>query len=511
MVANDPHLAYRIPGTWYLAHLKAPGLNVSGATLPGLPGVVTGHNAQIAWGLTNLETDVMDLYREQMDERTGQYLFGGKTEQAQLDRQFIGVRGSKPVQLDTWVTRHGPIFIRENGKAYSLRWSAADGFDWPVYRLNRASNWAEFREALSGFWGPGMNLVFGDRAGNIGFQAAGRMPVRGDGKTPVASDAPLDGSSGTAEWTGWIPFDQMPSIYNPSPGIVATANQNPYPANFPYQITGGYADRYRVEQINALLRAKPKLSVDDMLAIQKDVYSAYDRFLARQAIEAVKKRAPGDADLRAAVDVLEHWNGQMDKDQAAPLITQNLHGFLGQSLVAAIVNGSKVAGRSKVPDIAPHSQVIETLLRQRPAGWVRNDDWDAWLVEQLRQALKAGRSEQGSPVSKWRWGNKLQWNFVHPVANGVPPLEYFFDVGPVEMSGSGTTVKQTSSTLGPSERMVVDLGNLDRSVQNLPVGESGFVGSKHYKDQWPAYYVGKSFPMEFDHVHAEEVLTVRPK
>jgi len=222
----------------------------------------------------------------------------------------------------------------------------------------------------------------------------------------------------------------------------------------------------------------------------------------------VKKCAPNDRELGAAVEVLRHWNGQMDKDQAAPFITQTLHGLMGRSLVHGLV---KTSDTTKIPDIEPHSQVIETLLRNRPSGFVANDDWDASMVEQLRQALKQGRSEQGSPVSKWRWGNKLQWNFVHPVANGVTLLEYFFDVGPVEMSGSGTTVKQTSSTLGPSERMVVDLGNLDRSVQNLPVGESGFVASTHYKDQWPAYYAGKSFPMEFDRVDATDVLTVRPQ
>ncbi|MFL6415327.1 MAG: penicillin acylase family protein [Bryobacteraceae bacterium] len=510
IVANDPHLAYRVPGTWYLAHLKAPGLNASGATLPGLPGIVTGHNAQIAWGLTNLETDVMDLYREQMDERTGQYVFQGKVEQAQLDRQFIGVRGSKPVQLDTWVTRHGPIFIRENGNAYSVHWSAADGFDWPVYALNRAGNWSEFREALRGYWGPGMNFVYGDRAGNIGFQTAGRVPIRGDGAMPVASDAPLDGSAGVAEWTGWVPFDQMPHVYNPASGTVATANQNPFPPDFPYEVTGSFADRYRVEQINALLRAKPKLSVGDMLSIQKDVYAAYDRFLAHQMIKAVKKRAAGDSELRAAANLLEHWSGQMEKDQAAPFITQTMDGLMGRNLVETLAKASK-GSEAKIPDIAPRSQVIETLLRNRPSGFVKNDDWDEWLVERLKETLKIGRNEQGSPISKWRWGNKLQWNLIHPVANGIPPLEYFFDIGPVEMSGSGTTVKQTSATLGPSERMVVDLGNLDRSVQNLPLGESGFVGSKHYKDQWPAYYAGKSFPMEFDHVDAREVLKVRPQ
>ncbi len=138
--------------------------------------------------------------------------------------------------------------------------------------------------------------------------------------------------------------------------------------------------------------------------------------------QAVKTHGAGDSDLRPAVEVLERWNGQMEKDQPAPFITQTLHGLLGRSLVASITNAGKGEAASKIPDIAPHSQVIEGVLRRRPAGWVRKDDWDGWLIEQLREALKIGRDEQGSPVSKWRWGNKLQWNFVHPVANGIAPL-----------------------------------------------------------------------------------------
>lgn len=152
MAANDPHLAYGIPGTWHLVHMKAPGLDVSGAALPGLPGVITGHNEQIAWGETNLQTDVLDLYAEQMDERTGRYSFQGKLEQAQLDRQMIGVKGSKPVQVDTWVTRHGPVIIQENGKSYSMRWTGAEGLTFPFFTIDRARNWEQFRAALSTFW-----------------------------------------------------------------------------------------------------------------------------------------------------------------------------------------------------------------------------------------------------------------------------------------------------------------------------------------------------------------------
>ena len=536
MAANDPHLAYGVPGTWYLVHLKAPGLNVAGASLPGVPCVISGHNEQIAWGVTNMQVDVMDLYAEQMDERTGRYVYEGKLQQAQLDRQMIGVKDSKPVEVDTWVTRHGPIILHENGKSYAMRWSATDGFGFPFWAINRAKNWEQFRLALSSFWGPGQNFVYADKAGNIGYQATGRAPIRGDGKTPVLSDAPLNGTSGEAEWTGYMPFEQMPSVYNPASGMVATANQNPFPPNFPYQVNGSFADRYRIQQIRALLQAKSKLTVEDMLRVQKDVYSAYDHFLAQQVVAAAGKRSSRERGVREAVEVLRRWNGQMDKDEAAPMITELLSNEMGRLLVVSSMrpasnpavqeklrsqpqnssekNGSHarsvlLAGPN-APDILPRPQVIEGLLRTRPSGWVAKDDWDQWLLESLSGALTIGRTQQGSPVSKWRWGRVLQWNLTHPIGKQLPLVNGFFDIGPVEMSGAGTTVKQTTGTLGPSERMIVDLGDLDKSVQNLPVGESGMVASKHYKDQWPAYYVGKSFPMEFERVNSKEELRVKP-
>ncbi len=538
MAANDPHLAYGVPGTWHLVQLKAPGLDVSGAALPGLPAVITGHNQNIAWGVTNLQADVMDLYLERMDQRTGRYLFQGKVEQAQLDRQWIGVRDRKPVEVDTWVTRHGPVVIEENGKNYSMRWTAAEGFEFPFFDIDRAANWQQFRAALGGFWSPAQNFIYADRAGNIGYQAAGRVPIRRD----FEGEAPLDGSSGQFEWSGYIPFEQMPSLYNPASGIVATANQNPFPPKFPYAVEGSFADKYRIDQIRALLGRKKKLNVGDMLSVQKDVYSAYDYFLSRQVLAAFAQLGSRDALVRAAVPVLRRWNGQMDKDQAAPMMTGLLNDQIGTTLVVSLLQpalnkaiaaklksqpqnyhnktgkpgGSAIGYRGlaasgpAIPSIVPRPQIIEMLLRSRPRGWVARDDWNAWLLENFGSALQTGRAAQGTPVSKWRWGRVLQWHFEHPVGKNLPLVERFFDIGPVPMSGSGTTVKQTTGTLGPSERMVVDLGDLDKSVQNLVLGESGFVASGHYKDEWPAYYVGKSFPMEFDHVDAKEILRIRP-
>ena len=529
LLANDPHLAYAIPGTWHLVHLKAPGLNVSGAALPGVPCVITGHNEQIAWGVTNMQTDVMDLYAEQLDERTGRYVFQGKTAQAVLNRQMIGVRGSKPVEIVNWVTRHGPVVLHEKGRNFSLRWSAADGFSFPFLAIDRASNWDEFRAPLRDYWGPGQNFVYADRTGNIGYQATGRMPIRGDGKSVIYSDAPLDGASGAAEWTGYIPFDRMPSLYNPASGIIATANQNPFSQDFPNAVPGSYADRYRIVQIRSLLSARNGWKAPQMVAVQKDVYSAYHHFLAKEILKAIdRSKASG---LGEVVDVLRPWNGQMEHDLAAPAITELLNAQLSQNLVQTLLLNSnrnssptqpsvapeKTGGRPQdkmpaadTPNILPRPQIIQMLLKQRPHGWVPKDDWDSWMLQNLRTAISLGRNQQGSAIEKWRWGRILQWKLAHPIGKELPIVDRFFDIGPVEMSGSGTTVKQTTATLGPSERMVVDLGNLDHSLQNLPAGESGMVASKHYKDQWNAYYYGQSFPMEFSNVTAKNVLQVEP-
>ncbi len=505
LLANDMHLSYGVPSTWHLVHIKTPEFEIAGTALPGVPFVITGHNRQIAWGVTNLGTDVMDLYAEQLDERTGRYQFAGHIEQAQLDRQFIGVRDGKPVQMDTWVTRHGPVVLTDKGRSFTMRWSASDGFGFPFLDLAKAQDWNGFRQAVSVFWGPGQNFVYADRAGNIGYQAAGRIPIRGDGKAAFATDVPLDGAAGNAEWTGYVPFEQMPNLLNPPSGIIATANQNPYPPGFPFPANGRYDDAYRVKQIRSRLSGNSKLRVSDLGAIQKDVYSSYDSFLARQ-VKALAQRKGADNSVREAAQVLKGWDGQMDANLAAPLICELFSNELRNSLVitlTAVKNGEK-------PAILPRPSRVEELLRTRPSGWVQGNDWDGMLLRDLGRALASGRKEQGSPIAKWKWGQFLQWNFEHPVGKQLPLVSGFFDIGPVPMSGSGTTVKQTTRTLGPSERLVVDLGDFDNSTLNVPVGESGMVASKHYKDQWPSYYVGKSFPMEWNKVNATEVLAVQP-
>lgn len=500
ILANDPHLDFSIPSTWYMVHLKAPDLDVTGVSLPGVPAVIIGHNRRIAWGATNLQADVQDLYREQIDPRNGRYAFQGQIEQARLDRNMIAVKGAKPVELDEWVTRHGPVFLDDENHEYALRWTAAEprGFEFPFLEIDRAGNWAEFKSALGRFPGPGQNFVYADVDGNIGYHATGRLPIR---PAKCLGDIPADGASGQCEWQGFIPFDDLPQSFNPPWGAIVTANQNPFPVDYKYQYNGDFAPYFRSSEIRWALQKKEKWSAHEMITVQKDVYSAFADFLAKQMVAAFDKKKNGE---REAVDLLRGWSGQMEKGTAAPLVVELAYEELQKKMIERAAPGANQGSR---PFMAP--AVIETLLRQRPPGWF--SDYDDVLLDSLKKGIATGMEEQGSKLSRWDYGQWNELRLLHPVLSQVPLVGKYFNIGPVPMSGSGTTIKQTTRRLGSSMRMAVDLADLDNSTQNITVGESGQALSRHYKDQWGAYYGATSFPMQFDKVEARQVLRVRPK
>lgn len=501
ILANDPHLEFSLPSTWYMIHLSAPGLNVSGVSLPGVPSVIIGHNDHIAWGVTNLGFDVQDLYREQFNPQNGQYVFRGQTEQARQENDVIAVKGEKPVPVTTWVTRHGPILVTENNRYFSIKWTAAEpgGFEFPFVDIDRARDWQEFTAALARFPGPAQNFVFADVDGNIGYHAAGKLPIRRN----YDGDMPMDGSTGEFEWDGFIPFDELPTFYNPPSGLIVTANQNPFPADYAYRVNGNFASPYRAQQIRALLSARDSWKPDEILAVQKDVYSGFLRFLAQQVVQAYDRRKPAGSELATAVEALRDWNGQMERESAAAMIADELYLRLRQTVAerAAPHKGAEYSSQ-----MAP--AVIERLLRERPAGWF--PDYDDLLMESLRAALDEGGKLQGGNPKAWRYGAYMRLAINHPVLGRIPVIGRYFDIGPVWMSGSGTTPKQITRRLGPSMRMIVNLGNLDGSYQNITIGQSGHIFSSHYKDQWASYYVGNSFPMQFSKVQAVSDLTVRP-
>ncbi len=511
LLANDPHLEYSMPGLWHMVHLKAPGLNVAGVALPGLPCVILGHNDRIGWGATNIQFDVQDLYIEKLDPQTGRYIFEGKPEQARLERELIPVRGAPPEPYTAWVTRHGPVF-REGGRYLALRWAAADGgFGFPFLDVNRARNFQEFTAALARYPGPGQNFVYADVDGNIGYQATGRLPIRKsyDGTVPV------DGSTGEHEWQGYIPFDQLPRVYNPPSGIIVTANQNPFPATYSYRVSGNFASGYRAAQVYDLLEKRNGWQVDDMVRIQKDVYSGFNHFLARQVVSAYDRRGVSSPGLAEPVAILRSWNGQMEAGPP-PVVTTLVFQHLKKAVAERASPGKGLDYDIPLPvevdsvQLAPAA--IEKLLRERPKGWFA--DYDQLLLAAFLDAVAEGRRSQGRDVTKWSWGKYNQLRLAHPIGSRIPYVGRFvakyFDIGPVTQSGSSTSVKQASHRLGPSMRMALDFADLDRSKMNLLTGESGQVLSSHYKDQFEAWYYGRTFPMQFGKVESKSTLAVVP-
>jgi penicillin G amidase len=501
ILANDMHLEFSLPGIWYMAHLQAPGWNVAGVSLPGTPGIIVGHNDRIAWGITNLHFDVQDLYIERMDDKTGRYLFRGQAEQARAEREVILVKGAAPVEHTVWVTRHGPLLAGTGGERLSLRWSAAEPgmFQFPFLEIGHARNWQDFTTAISRFPGPGSNFVYADVDGNIGYHAAGKMPIR----KGWLGDLPVDGASGNFEWEGFIPFDQLPAAFNPPSGLIVTANQNPFPANYPYAVNGNFASHFRSKQIRALLAARTGWKPEDMLAIQKDVYSDFSHYLAQALAGAYDKRKATNPSLTDAVAMLRGWNGQMEYSQSCPLLVTLAY----QHLRRAVLESATKAGSPYDSQMAP--AVLEKLLRTRPPGWF--GDWDEALLRSLADAVEEGQRIQGRNLRKWNYGKYTELTITHPVVHRLPLVGSYFDIGPAPMSGSSTTVKQTTRRLGPSMRMAADLSDWDRSLLNVLIGQSGQILSSHYRDQWDHYYAGQSFPMQFGKVEGKAALRVVPE
>jgi penicillin amidase len=508
LLANDPHIEYSIPGPWHMVHLKAPGLNVTGVALPGVPCVILGHNERIGWGVTNLHFDVQDLYMEKLDPQSGAYVFAGKLEQAHLEREVISVKGAPPVEFSAWVTRHGPVF-REGNRFLALRWVAAEtDFAFPMLDLNRAGNFQEFTAALARYPGPAQNFVYADVDGNIGYQAAGRLPIRKtfDGSVPV------DGSTGEYEWQGFIPFEQLPRAYNPPSGIVVTANQNPFPENYPYRVGGNFSAPFRSQQIRQLLSKRKGWRVEQMATVQRDVYSAFSVMLAQQIVAAYDRRGVASPGLADAVKILRNWNGQMD-DGPAPLIVTLVYRQLRKAVGDRASPGKGAeydvpmsAGADSV-QLAPVA--VEKLLRERPKDWF--SDYDQLLLRSFLDAMEEGRGIQGGNASKWDYGSYNQLLIAHPVLSRLPLVGKYFNIGPVEQTGSTTTVQQTTPRMGPSMRLAVDFADLEKSLLVVPAGESGQVLSGHYKDQWEAWSQGRGFPMQFKKVEVRSRLVFEPE
>jgi len=489
MLSNDMHLDLRMPNTWYEAHLTSGDYDVAGVTLPGVPYVIVGHNQQIAWGFTNLGPNVEDLYIEKFNDR-GEYLTPQGWQQPEHRKEIIRVKGKPDVNLDVVITRHGPIItslVPGETRPLALKWTIYDNDGAiPFFQVDLARNWEEFCAAFSRLASPGQNVVYADTDGHIGYQATGRVPIRpGDGMLPVPGD------DDAHEWTGYVPYDKMPSVLDPPSGIIATANARVTPKDYPYTLAIEWSAPYRVQRIYKLLSTNKKYTAADMLTIQTDVRSEIDLFCAQRFVYAVDHTPKASQRAKAAADVMRNWDGTMSVDLAAPTIAY----YSRQSLEVLLLR-DKLGDDWKTYRWFMKPVWLENILMNQPPRWLPSGY--ANYDELLTAAVDATVSEKDAPsvLSIWRWGRVHKVDVQHPFWSNFPVLKRATP-GPQPLSGDEDTVKQVKTHFGPSERFTADMSELDHSTLNVVNGQSGNIFDDHFNDQWDAYYHGRTFPLPF--------------
>ncbi len=513
ILANDPHLAPSMPGIWYQVGLhcreltRACPYDVAGFSFAGMPGVVVGHNRRIAWGVSTMYADVTDLYLERV---TGdEYEYKGAKLPLETRRETIKVADAPDRTITVRSTRHGPILsdvsadVAGVANAVALRWTALTPRPTiaAVFALDKAQNWREFRAAARAFTVPSQNLIYADVDGNIGYQAPGAIPIRsrGDGRWPVP------GWDGKHEWTGYVPFGELPRQLNPDEGFLVTANNQVVAERYPYELGADTAAGYRSERIRDLLTSKDRLGVLDMTRFQNDTYSANAERLVPHLLEIplLSRFA------RQGQDTLRGWDYRQSTDSAAAAYFS----VVWRNILELTFHDD--LPRDQWPDGGERwFNVVRTIIDRPNSPW-----WDnlatPTVVERrddvLRDAMVRARDEltriRSRETSGWEWGRLHRLTLVNPTLgdSGIGMVNRLFNRGPVGVGGGGGLVNANAwdaasgyeVTAVPSMRMVVDLASPDRSRWIQLSGNSGHAYHAHYADQLPLWTAGRTLPWAF--------------
>jgi penicillin G amidase len=514
LLSNDMHLGHQMPNLWYEAHLKSGALDVAGVTLPGMPYVIVGHNQRIAWGFTNVGPTVTDVFIENFNPE-GAYRTPQGWQQPEHRQEVINVKGKPDVTIDVKITRHGPIIseiIPGESRQVALRWTLYDGLRMPFFDVDSAQNWAEFRKAFSQLDAPGQNVVYADVDGNIGYQTTGHVPIRasGDGSLPVS------GADDAHEWTSYIPFDKLPSIYNPPSGVIATANGRITPDGYPYSISTAWEAPWRTARIYHVLESGRKFGPSDMLALQNDVQSENDLFAAERFVYAVDHAAKASARSKQAADLMRNWDGRMVASSTAATIAVRSEQELTRLLLEP-----RLGSAPEDPTQQETTLSWKTYHWQMKSVWLQNvmlHQPKRWLPEKysnydelLTAAVETAVSDPDAPkdLASWHWGRINAVEIEHPVLGKIPGLRRWSGPGTNEQSGSGYTVKAVTPHHGPSERFTANLADLDQSTLNTVTGQGGNFLSPYYMDQWKAWYQGFTFTLPFSEQAVKATATHR--
>lgn len=490
LLAGDPHQGLSMPTLWYEVglHTKDNQYNVVGASLPGLPGIEIGHNANIAWAVTNARPDVQDLFIETLNDDGTQYQFKEEWQDITFREEVIQVKDAAPVTVNVRATHHGPIITDatpESEQTLALRWTGLDQgrpLAQAIIQLNQAANWDEFRAALSLWQLPGMNFVYADTAGNIGFQMSGAVPVRAQNN--VYGLQPVDGSNEAHEWTGFVAFDELPSAMNPSGDFFASANNRPAGVDYPIFLSHYFQPPYRVALISETIRDSQNVTADDFAKLQASWHSDINLQVARAI---ANEASPANRQEEVMIDLLADWNGMMTPDSGEASLSE-----LSLRHILRLTLNSKLDSASIDPYLTlagyPY-MFLQNLLDDPNNPW-----WGGNRAGIMTQALQAAMDELGtitdSDPAQWTWGNLHAYTFSHPLGS-VAALAPIFNRGPFPTGGNWNTVnsgayyadKPYAMTLGPAYRIIADPADWDASLSIVPSGQSGQPFSPHYDDQ----------------------------
>ena len=529
LLANDPHLGTRLPSTWYLAHVVGGDFEMIGATLPGAPAVALGRNRFIAWGATNVAADVQDLYRERIDDGGRFAEFRGAKESITIVPETIAVKGGDPVHVDVRVTRHGPLVSdainamnaasKKEPKAppvepLALRWTALDPEDTTVLsflKLNEARNWAEFTSALRDFVVPSQNFVYADVDGHIGYYAPGHIPIRASGD----GTRPSDGWTGESEWTGWIPFGELPHLYDPPEHFIVTANNRPAPPSYPYTLGFEWYEPYRAQRVVDLLAGslKPgqpsqhqKFTPDDFARIQADTLSLHARALAPILLAHARPATEID---RRATDVVRQWNFDATADSAATAIFQAWFLRLAPTLVADDLG--PLVTQTYQGRFSFVTRFLINTLTSNDASWCDDkttaaaETCDDAVTKALHEGVADLSGRLGGNIDRWRWDAVHRAVFPHQGLDSLAALRPLLSrsvptAGDWSSVNIGTVAADQwyEQHLVPGYREIIDLSPANDSRFQDAIGQSGHFLSKHYADGLADWRAVKPRKMRMD-------------
>jgi penicillin amidase len=544
ILANDPHLAPTLPGVWYQMGLHcnevgpACPYDVTGFTFAGFPGVVIGHNQQIAWGFTNLGPDVTDLYLEAVDGE--RYRRGDRWREFERRQETIEVAGGPAFTFTVRSSVHGPLLSdvsgtyasvganapvdgaapdRGSGYAVALSWTALTPSltAQAVFEINRATGWEEFREAARNFAAPSQNMVYADRDGNIGYQAPGLIPIRKPGHR---GDYPAPGWDRSYDWEDrFVPFEELPTVLNPEEGFIATANQAPVDRSYPRYLGSAWSYGYRSQRIVDLLENRGPLGVADMARMQLDTRNGFAPTLVPYLLEV----DPGSPYYREGQRLLRDWDfTQPPESAAAAYFNAVWRNLLELTFTDQLPESVEVDGGDR------WFEVVTRLLEEPTDPWwddVDTEDVREGRDDMLRQALQEARDElvrlQSRSVDGWTWGHQHTLTLENQTIgqSDLGLVARLVNRGPWQLGGGSGIVNAIGWNAAegydvdwvPSMRMVVSMADLDSSTWVNLTGASGHAFSDHYTDQTELWADGETRPWAFTRpaVEAAAVHTLR--